>query len=333
VAAGAGAAEAPVLGYIAVGLLAALAWVCFLGLLIIWTHTFGALFLGLAHVSFPTGFFGRVHPLRFLESANNTVVGNLQKGADKSRHAMGYLFHGAAVIQGWIARELVGLAKDMYGWATWLQRSHLPRWLKAMIYALVPPLVFPSIRQWIKNLHVGSLRRDLTLLRRYVTRHGRAWVVATVAVAFPGILTIPKIWHGIDELRKWRPHVNKRLRRLEGLFGVTVFAGLMAKVLGVPNWRCLTRGNVGRAARFFCGAPTWLADMLLLGVVEAFVVSDLCRFTDLLMAEAEKIRPALLKLVDVEDALIGCHGTVKPIDFKLPPLSLPPMPGASALAA
>lgn len=263
--AGPAAAEAPALGYLAVGLLAAVAWVCFLGLLVIWVHTFGALFLSLAGVRIPTGFFGSLHPLRFLETANNTVVKNLQAGATKSRHAMGYLFHGFAVIQGWIARELVGLARDVYGWMEWFQRAHLPRWVKALIYTLVPPLVIPQIRQWIKNLHVGDLRRDFRLLRRYVRRHGRAWVVAAIAAAFPGVLVLPKLRRDIGALWKWRPHVNIRLRKLEravvGAGAATLVTGALAR-LGLKWLRC---SNVTKAGRGICRMDANLLESLLLG--------------------------------------------------------------------
>jgi hypothetical protein len=70
-------------------------------------------------------------------------------------------------------------------------------------------------------------------------------------------------------------------------------AAAMANVLGLPNWRCLTRGNIGRAARHFCGLDKWLVDLLLLGSVEAFVATDLCEFTHLLGIAAKAQRPRL----------------------------------------
>jgi hypothetical protein len=164
---------------------------------------------------------------------------------------------------------------------------------------------------------------------RWLREH---WRAITKAAAYAGGVAVP--WVAVPELWKWLHAHRLRISRLEKLLTTAGFALAISRVLGLgTNWRCLTRGNIGRAARFFCGAPSWFVDFLLLGTIEAFIVTDLCGFTDLLMKEAELVRPVLLELVDVEDALIGCHGTVKPIAFNLPALSLPPMPGPSALAA
>ena len=126
----------------------------------------------------------------------------------------------------------------------------------------------------------------------------------------------------------------RMVRKHEGIIGASVFAAAMANVLGVPNPRCLTKGPLGRFSRFLCGGvPDWLLGWLFTGLVEGFILSDLCAFTNLLMAEAKKIRPVLMELVSVEDALVGCHGTSKPTEFELPPVSLPAPVGALPLAA
>lgn len=152
---------------------------------------------------------------------------------------------------------------------------------------------------------------------------------AVEAVAVP--LPHAPAWIG-RTARQVRWHA-RRLKRLEALLGVTGMAVAMSRVLGLPNWRCLTRGNIGRAARHFCGLDKWLVDLLLLGTVETFIAADLCEFSHLLGIAAKAERPALLELVKVENVLVGCHGTRKPLVFDLPHADVPPLQGRSPLAA
>jgi hypothetical protein len=150
--------------------------------------------------------------------------------------------------------------------------------------------------------------------------------VEAVAVPLPHV----PAWGG-RTAKQVRAHA-RRLTRLEKLVGVGATALAMSRVLGLPNWRCLTHGNIGRAARHFCGLDKWLVDLLLLGSVEAFVATDMCEFTHLLGIAAKAQRPILMDLVSVEDALIGCKGTTKPQVFALPSADLPPLQGVSPLA-
>jgi hypothetical protein len=167
---------------------------------------------------------------------------------------------------------------------------------------------------WIHD-HFDTLKKSVA-----------AAAAGAIGHALPHAPSLPVPW-GLTARQ-----LRRRLGRAEALLGVTAFAAVLASTLGV-SVRCLKpSGPLGRVARSLCGLDKWLIDFLLIGAVEAFIASDLCGFSDLLVKQAEAIRPGLLELVDVEDALIGCHGTVKPLDFNLPPLSLAPMPGPSALA-
>ena len=59
----------------------------------------------------------------------------------------------------------------------------------------------------------------------------------------------------------------------------------------------------------------------------ALVVSDLCQVVNAMAFAARKFEPILVGFVDVEDALIGCHGATKPEGLDVPTLSLPPVTG------
>lgn len=195
-----------------------------------------------------------------------------------------------------------------------------------------------------KRIHAVDRTKEVTRIERVAMPHAAEWdwlhrhfdavrkSVAAVAtagatVALPHAPAFPiPFGYTIKSLRR-------RLHRVEALLGVGAFAAVLASTLGV-SLRCVKPGgNLGRLARSVCRAPTWLIRFLVAGVVEAFIVSDLCAFTSLMTAEAVKIRPALLTLVDVEDALINCGGTSKPMTFSLPPISLPAVVGTSPLAA
>ena len=90
--------------------------------------------------------------------------------------------------------------------------------------------------------------------------------------------------------------------------------------LGLSWLRCPSLGRLGK--RFGC-APWTLLEDLLAASLTAFAVADLCTFANVAMDTALLIRPALLELVDVEDALVGCHGAsgappLEPVRLRLP---------------
>lgn len=331
-AAPAAAAEGVVLSYIAVGLLAAVMFVVALGLHGAWVRTFGAIFSALGGVKISLGFGQSVHPLRFLEDASNGVANGFLAIAKGSQHSMGYLFHGAAVIQGWIAKEIVGLATDVLGWGRWLQHVHLPKYVRYALYAAFPPALLAKLIQGHAIPKIIQAGRATTHAATHAATHTTTRVMHATAGAiplpFPWIHVAPRL----GALERSASRLARRLRRVEALVGVTALAAAMANVLGLPNWRCLTRGNIGRGARAFCGLDKWLVDFLLLGSIEAFIVTDLCAFTSLLADAARAARPALFTLVEVEGALVTCNGA-KPLEpLRLPALDVPPLYGVSPLA-
>jgi hypothetical protein len=256
-------AEAPVLAYLTVGLLAAVAFVVCLGMRAVWIHTFGYILTELADLlDFNIGFI-HVHWGGLLRRVDHTVLNTLHGMARRSEHAMGYLFHGAAVIQGWVAQELAGLAHDVYGWAAWVQHAHLPRFVKAMIYSLVPPLLVPLIRRELAAFHPTHLTRVIHYRLGLSRRQVQAMIAAAIAGAGAIALPLPHVMPRLRDLERSRVNIWKRLTRLEKLLGVTAFAAAMARVLGLGSARCLRDGNIGRAARRWCGLDPSLVEALL----------------------------------------------------------------------
>ena len=103
----------------------------------------------------------------------------------------------------------------------------------------------------------------------------------------------------------------------------TAFAGAVAVALGRLGGGWIRCRNWNRLGKSVCGLPFGLLDDLLGIAFTALVASDICEFASVAMDTAELLRPALLTLVDVEDALVGCHGAsgappLEPVRLRLP---------------
>lgn len=234
----------------------------------------------------------------------------------------------------------------------WFVTHEIPKLLKALPNATtrivhdtakaLPPLVkiiyrVPKIsraaaRAAIAAVLPAGLALDLPLLR-WLRQHFKA---LTRAVAAAGAITttVPGIlWRDVTvPFGRTIAQLKRRIRRLEKVTAAGVAVGAVAFALQRMGLNWIRCNSVKRIGKGLCSSPAWLINLLAAGVVEAFVLGDLCRFTLLLEAEAMKFRPVLLELVDVEDALINCGDNAKPGRLSLPPLSLPPMPAQSAFA-
>ena len=186
--------------------------------------------------------------------------------------------------------------------------------------------------------------KDVTVIERVAMPHAEEWdwlhrhwkaltaavlgaaaLAPAVAIPHPSSLPVP-FGQTVKQIRR-------RLRKVEALLGVSAFAAVLAGTLGV-GLNCLKPGgNLPRLARSVCRAPSWLIRFLVAGAIEAFIAADLCDFTKLLIVETEAVRPGLLELVDVENALVKCSGVNAQRVFALPPVSLPDLVGSVPLAA
>lgn len=128
-------------------------------------------------------------------------------------------------------------------------------------------------------------------------------------------------------------NVWQQVRKLDALLGTAAFTAAVAIALARLDLSWIRCRNWRRIGRSVCGLPTDLLDALLLGAFDAFAVADLCDLTYLATAAADELRPVLLEFVDVEEALIGCHGNTSPPDLTLPALRLPPVRYPHSFAA
>lgn len=281
-------AEAPVLAELLIDLLVLLGWVVCLGLLWAWRHTIGAA-LRAAGSALDFKVLGVKIPLGLpLEKLDDIVTSNLGAYANATHRAVGYFWNQLAHLQTWVGDEIAGIAEDTYSWASWLQHVHLPGWARAALKVAFPvayltKLIADEVRRVLP--HVGKvagaaaarvevildrpaikkLEGEIAALRHWVVTRPAA-VAATATGAVAGVLPHVHVLPRLRELDLARLRHNKRLKRLEKIFAAAGAAAIMANALGLPNWRCITRGNLGKASRAICGLDAGLFAALLAGL-------------------------------------------------------------------
>jgi hypothetical protein len=321
------------IGLFAVGLFALLITLLLLALRGAWIYTLGALMERLASAKVPLPGRHDLHPLRFLHDYNVAVQNDITAKIEKSQAVAGNLFHGFAIIIEWVAREVAATATDVLHWGQSLQRVKLPRLTRAMIIAAFPLPWLTRRVAAIVAAHLPHIARLPRVKWRGLTRTQVAAMIAAAAGTLVTHLPGKTIYQRIREESKPEGFTKRRLRRLEKLLGATGAVALTTMAfrhMGLDWLRCKSLSKLGR--RIGCGG-FGVMEMFLGGTMEAFILSDLCRFTNLLTATTEKLRPSLLALVDVEQALISCPGNSAPALLHMPPLDIPPLVNESVLAA
>jgi hypothetical protein len=274
------------LSMFALGIGAACVFVLLLGLRWTWHYTIGSILETLANVRINLPGRHDLHPLRRLRAYNVAVQNDIERRLEKSHRAMGYFFHGAAIILEWTAREIAGLAADTLHFGQSLTHVRLPRLTRAMIIAAFP---LPWLARRVAALvaaHAIPAARGVTA-RRGLSRRA----VAAMIAAAVGVIEAPHLPHlrlpgALRDFGKWRTRVNGRLRNLErGLAGVSAVAlvGTALARLGL-NWiRCRRVGKVGKAV---CGMDSQLLGSLLADatlIIGTISLVELTRGTQRLM--------------------------------------------------
>lgn len=316
---------------LAIGLLAVVAsYILARALIYIWEYTFGAMLKGIASV-LPGGwkFFGHTivpdthAAFLHLEAG---IFHSLQNWATSSEHAIAGVWHAMGAVWRWSAGISEWLAKETAHTFEWLIHVRTPKITRALILAAFP-VAFLSrlIAAQIARLlpHVGKI---VHVVEHTITHTIVHTVEKAGAVVLPGTLGIPRLWKEIHGFTKRFARIHWRLHRLEALLGVTGMAIAMARVFGLPNWRCLTRGNVGRTVRHLCGLPSHLLDDLLGLLVDVLIVEDICQVITLLTEGLGIIQGPINTLVGTLEGAL-CHGdygapaTVDPSGLSLPPVT------------
>lgn len=317
--------EAPVLVALFVGLYFTIRWLGLRGVRAIWLHTIGWLFLKVAAVSIPTGFFGRIHPFRFLEDASNAVMNWLVAEILASEEMMGKAFHVAAELQVWIIRETWGLAKDLYHLGHWTLHTFVPTYVHGVsdvihtaaraagVVAHRAEAIGLAGDRWARGFERSFKSRVVGLIKRYAI------------YAIPGAVALPGLLHDWRTFNRRWERWKSRIRKLELAFGAAAFAAYMANAIGGVTGNCIRRGAIGKVARRLCGLPARALEDVLGLLVDWFIVTNICEVVVLLEDALAFIQPELDALIDGMDAMFKSCG------YKPPPthdvtLYLPPRP-------
>lgn len=298
--------------YALCGLVALLGYIVVRGLIASWTHSLGFLLNWLAgELSFSVNLgFTHAHldiggPFK---AADNIVLSALQSWAAGLEYEVGYFFHGSERMIEWMAGQIQGLAGDTADTFEWLVHSYIPKLGHAAVADVMPAvrlvrLIDSEIERLVPK--VGKLthviEHDVTHTITHVIRYAGSIAVPN-PWAFPAF---HRWWH---DLTKWREVTLKRLARLEKLLGVAGMAAAMAGVLGLKDWRCLTKGNIGKVSRALCGLSSAALQDLLGLVVDALVLTNICTIIGLLESGLTLIEPELLEFVTGLEAF-ACYGS------------------------
>lgn len=275
----------------------------------------------------------------FVGSIVNDITGPVFRAVERGladvalglQGAAGFYWHALGFLVSWIAREvrshahlLLALAEGTlpigWGYLAWHEFGRLRELLHLLGRGI--DRVARDVERLVESL---PERIDARLLPRI-----RAIDHTLDHVLFPEIAGLrARTRRILDELGR----LGERLRGVERLLGTAAFAEAVAvalATLGVSWIRCRNWKRIGRGV---CGMPSDLLSFLLGDAIIALAATDLCDLEYLVIAAAEEFAPVLYELVDVEEALVGCHGNTKPPDRALPALHLPPLQPTLELAA
>lgn len=312
-------------------LAAFLGWALARGLLAAWTHTIGYLLQWLAselkfsiHTIVGTVSLDIGGPFR---AADHAVIKALQAWVDGMDSLMGKFWHAMASVAEWTVAEFEAFADATVQGFTWLERVHLPKWAKAALIAAFPEayiarLVIDAVRKYA--LHPGKV---VQIIEHTVTHTVVKTIHAAGAIALPTPWAFPRFRRWERDIAAWRHVTGKRLARLEALLAASGLALAVAKMLGLPNWRCLTKGPIGKVSRALCGMSGAALNDLLGLLADVVILTDICRVITLLEDGLGLIEPALTEFISGASA-IACYGDSEaPPVLTGPALSLPPVTG------
>lgn len=313
-----------------------LEWILVYALIIVWAWTVGWLLLQIAdrlrfRVHIPglyTHTFDLGGPFRAVEQAVSVALHAEKVGLDIE---IGWTWNQLRAIWHATALAVEAVARETDATFDWLERVKLPKWAKWIATAALPAgLLAKLIREALGHLWPQILKAVKAL------EHAIPHTITKIyRLGHAGALTLPKwVSHIPAEIRgltRRLARIERRLAKLEGLFGVTAMAAAMANVFGLPNWRCLTRGNVGRTARALCGIPSHMLEDLLALVADFAVLSGICRVLPWLEAGVSEVaEPMVVALTEVGAGLCSPASSIAP---PLPKITLYLPPTAASLTA
>lgn len=300
------------------------AYLVAIGLLWVWRSTLGAVLVAFsrwaAGVTIKVWKF-HVSPLAPLADATAWIDAEVDHAlgvaADNTQRAALALFHSAAHVLYWIGDEIGGLAYDVAQRFERTATVTIPSAITRATHVLTQRLAaaermvdhaisatIPAIQHRISSLDRARQAAEAEAAREAVTlKHD-------VAVVLPHEIAAADAW--IGRTAKQARAAARRLANIEALLTVSGVAALVSVALSTLklNWiKCPALGRIGKNH----GCVPWhLLEDMLGGTFVALAATDVCKWSGLITGAAQDARPVLMEFVNVENALVGCHGAVGP---------------------
>jgi hypothetical protein len=256
-----------------------------------------------------------------LHTVEHKIVSVMTGWADGLDASIGWALHEIAREVDWLGAEIKAHASLLY----------------TLGAITLGPGFASAIHSALGLLHtrVGGIEGTLTAAYRRLALAEKRLAHSVAQGVYPRLraaehtigVTIPKDVAGLRTRTKAieaeLTDLWKAVRKREAIIVDTAFVGAIALALsrlGLGNLRCPS--FVRLLNRTGCGG-FGLLEELLATEITVLAATDICDFANAAQTLAETIRPVLMDLVDVEDALVGCHGAERPQTLELPALRLP----------
>jgi hypothetical protein len=219
------------------------------------------------------------------------------------------------------ARSLVAFATHTAHKLAWIERTYVPRYVRAALLGATAPLTAVIAAVHMLRAHAlpalwGAVARARAEAAAAVAaiRTKALYAYHAATVTLPRAIAADRAAIG-RTAKQARAHA-RRLARLEALLGTAALTAAVAVALNRLGLRWLRCSSLNRIGRRVGCAPWRMLEDVFMGTFTVLVASDLCRWTALMTTAAEQARPLFLELVDVENALVGCHGNTAPAPLR-----------------
>jgi hypothetical protein len=323
-------------------LLNVVGWLVALGLLYTWNSTFHYLFKGIAD-ALTFRVLGQSFRLGgWADSIDNTARNWFAAWALGNEILIGKMFHAMAWSWGAMVSEISAVSQDLHSFGAWIADIYLPDQINirtlpinrkaaaagaAAAAAALAAKLARNRADHAEHSSAGAAKaaQSAATHASNTAEHTRV-IVRTVmqpqTIPYAHVTTLPAETDWRTPFGRTLRQIKKRVGLLEAGVGATAVGIGIANVLGIPNWRCLSKGPIGRVSRALCGMPSGLLNDLLGLLADVWILENVCALLPLLETAASDIGTPLVEALTVAGSGL-CAGSAAPGALRGPSARLP----------